>query len=236
MTCVAKGRKIFLIHQAFVYTSLQPWVDTITMWKETSLYERIIKYDLWRYSGCNNDHGEPAHSNLVFFKCVKASMMKHRMHRERRWFSFCVDEEILQQKFNALIEIDFVTCTKLTNQRGTFLTISRFSAGVRSSYQRSRLSRNAHSFKRLAAFSFYDWRELYDNVHVVRMLLSSGKVKRCCFPINLAHAWSYSSMYSDKFVPVFRIYESAWLIVKGRSSSSSTSFDESDDSQMSNRS
>ncbi len=126
---------------------------------------------------------------------------------------------------------------QLTNQRGTFLAISRFSAGVRSSYQRSRLSRNAHSFKRLAAFSSCNRRELNDNVHVVRILpLSSGKAKRCCFPINLAHAWSYSSMYSGKFMPVFRIYEPAWLIAKGRPSSRSTSFDEPNEPQTSDRS
>ncbi len=120
MTCFAKRRKIFLIHQVFVYTSLQSWIDMITMWKKTSLYERIIKYDLWRYSECNNDHDELAHSNLVFFKCMKASMMKHRMHKERRWFSFCIDEEILQQKFNALIEIDFIIYTTDESMRHFF--------------------------------------------------------------------------------------------------------------------
>lgn len=126
---------------------------------------------------------------------------------------------------------------QLTNQRDTFLTISRFSAGVRSSYQRSRLSRNAHSFKKLAAFSFCDRRKLYDNVHVIRMLsLSSDKVKRCCFFINLANAWSYSSIYSDKVVSVFCIYESTWLIIKERSSSRSTSFDKPNEPQMSDRS
>ncbi len=130
-----------------------------------------------------------------------------------------------------------LSSAQLTNQWDTFLTISRFNADIRSSYQRSQLSRNAHSFKRLTAFLFCNRRKLYDNVHVVRMLsLSFDKVKRCCFLINLAHAWSYSSMYSDKFVSVFRIYESTWLIVKERSSSRSTSFDESNESQMSDRS
>lgn len=126
---------------------------------------------------------------------------------------------------------------QLTNQWGTLLAIWRFSAGVKSSCQRSRLSRNAQSIKRLAAFSLCDRRELYDNVHVVRMLpLSSGKVKRCCFPINIAHAWLYSSMYSGKFVPVFRIYKSTWLIAKERPSSRSTSFDEPNEPQMPDRS
>ncbi len=123
------------------------------------------------------------------------------------------------------------------NQRDTLLTVWRFSVDVRSSYQRSQLSRNAHSFKRLIAFSLCNRRELYDNVHVVRILSSSSdKVKWCCFLINLVHAWLYNSMYSDKFVSVFCIYKLTWLIIKERSSSRSTSFDEFNEFQMSDKS
>ncbi len=162
------------------------------------------------------------------------------------WSTECIEKEddsvfaLMKKYFNrssmhSLKSI--LSSAQLTNQWDTFLTISRFSADVRSSYQRSRLSRNVHSFKRLTAFLFYDRRKLYDNVHVVRMLsLSSDKVKWCCFLINLAHAWLYSSIYSDKVVSVFRIYKSTWLIIKERSSSRSTSFDESNESQMSDRS
>ena len=125
----------------------------------------------------------------------------------------------------------------LANQRGTSSAIARSSAGARSLYQRSPLSRNAHSIKRLVASSLCNRRELKDSVHVVRMLrsASSRRVERCCFSINLAHAWLYNSMYSETFVPVFRMYDPAWLIAKGRPWSRLTSSSEPYSPQTSDR-